>query len=62
MLFQTRIFEGNWNHNTILKQYINTHVAMAVRINPQEWNNGIAMRWEIYGCSGIMDNNVSKYA
>ena len=27
--------------------------ARFVRLNPQTWNNHIAMRWEIYGCDQL---------
>ena len=27
--------------------------ARFVRLNPQSWNNHIAMRWEIYGCDHL---------
>ena len=27
--------------------------ARFVRLNPQSWNNQIALRWEIYGCDSV---------
>ncbi len=50
-------FDGNTDDNTIkynaLKEPI---VAQYVRFNPRQWNNFIAMRVELYGCSyGTLD-------
>ncbi|XP_038070097.1 uncharacterized protein LOC119739291 [Patiria miniata] len=45
------IFEGNFDSQTIVSNYFDEPVlARRIRILPQEWADGIAMRIELLGC------------
>ncbi|XP_022094569.1 uncharacterized protein LOC110981363 [Acanthaster planci] len=45
------VFAGNYDSETIVKNYFDDPIlTQRIRILPQEWSNGIAMRIELLGC------------
>uniref|UniRef100_UPI00398E90C2 neuropilin-1a isoform X2 n=1 Tax=Pristiophorus japonicus TaxID=55135 RepID=UPI00398E90C2 len=46
-----KIFQGNSNPSDIvIRQFPQTILTRYVRIRPQTWENGVALRFELYGC------------
>ncbi|XP_076018121.1 neuropilin-2b, partial [Genypterus blacodes] len=46
-----KVFQGNFDPNEVVLNRIQQPVlARFVRIRPQEWKGGIALRFELYGC------------
>ncbi|XP_051871643.1 neuropilin-1a isoform X1 [Pristis pectinata] len=46
-----KVFQGNSNPNdTVIRQFPQTILTRYVRIRPQSWENGVALRFELYGC------------
>ena len=49
-----QLFDGNNDRNTIVYQTLSQPIrARYIRILPEAWYAAIAMRMELYGCSGI---------
>ena len=47
-----RVFGGNSDRNTVVEHSFDVPiVARLVRLYPQTWNDYMALRWEVYGCS-----------
>ncbi|XP_071806159.1 retinoschisin-like [Asterias amurensis] len=50
-LDQTQIFNGNTDNNGIVdRRFFEPVLAVKIRIVPVEWNNFIALRFELLGC------------
>ncbi|XP_038654206.1 neuropilin-1a isoform X2 [Scyliorhinus canicula] len=48
---QPKIFQGNSNpKDIVIRQFPQTILTRYVRIRPQTWEGGIALRFELYGC------------
>ena len=48
-----RVFDANTDQNTVVENVLDPAVvARFVRLNPQNWNVYISVRWEVFGCSG----------
>ncbi|XP_072110080.1 neuropilin-1a isoform X3 [Mobula birostris] len=46
-----KIFQGNSSPNeTVIRKFPQTILTRYVRIRPQSWENGVALRFELYGC------------
>ncbi|XP_067870778.1 neuropilin-1a isoform X4 [Heterodontus francisci] len=46
-----KIFQGNSNPNDIvIREFPQTILTRYVRIRPQTWENGVALRFELFGC------------
>ena len=49
-----QLFDGNNDRNTIVYKTLSQPIrARYIRILPEAWHAAIAMRMELYGCSGI---------
>uniref|UniRef100_UPI00358EFCDD neuropilin-2-like n=1 Tax=Myxine glutinosa TaxID=7769 RepID=UPI00358EFCDD len=49
---QAKVFQGNMNATSVAETRLQSPVlARAVRLRPQTWHEGIALRFEIYGCN-----------
>ena len=47
-----RVFGGNSDRSTVVENSFDVPVvAQFVRLYPQTWNDYMALRWEVYGCS-----------
>jgi hypothetical protein len=47
-------FDGNTDTNTVVENEFQTEVrAQNVRIDPTDWNNYVAMRFDLGGCYDI---------
>ncbi|GCB68112.1 hypothetical protein scyTo_0008182 [Scyliorhinus torazame] len=56
---QPKIFQGNSNpKDIVIRQFPQTILTRYIRIRPQTWEGGIALRFELYGCK-ITDNPCS---
>ncbi|XP_078393590.1 neuropilin-1a isoform X1 [Cetorhinus maximus] len=48
---QPKIFQGNSNpKDIVIRQFPQTILTRYVRIRPQTWKGGVALRFELYGC------------
>ncbi|XP_076467662.1 uncharacterized protein LOC143298664 [Babylonia areolata] len=48
-----KVFDGNFDASTVRKHYLSkATVARFVQLWPSDFNDGIALRWEVYGCPG----------
>lgn len=47
------MFDGNFDASTVRKHYLlRATLARYVQLWPSDYSDGIALRWEIYGCPG----------
>ena len=54
--FLWQIFEGNSDQESVVShELVQTVMAQYIRVNPQTWNEQIALRTELYGHDAGMD-------
>ncbi|XP_021374153.1 mucin-5AC-like [Mizuhopecten yessoensis] len=49
---QPKLIGGNFDSNSAVKQNLVPFVARYVQIIPAVWEGAIALRWQLYGCTG----------
>ena len=48
------LFKANTDMDTTVTNYLDpTFAAKYIKLHPLSWNEWIAMRWDIYGCTGF---------
>ena len=54
-----KVFIGNQDSDTVAYNTLAPPItARFIRFNPVEWHSHISMRIEIYGCSGILNDDL----